>query len=292
MVKTPDVFSLDKLVSEAISELLRLHAHFNYLQRFERELLAVTREKRFHVRNMSAWLTMLHSRDMFVVHFASWAKNMYSVEFGRLAANTKSLYVSVPKRGSNAAEVDYDIRVRRREAFERRFPAASKAAKVRQEDVIRFKDEFEARVRVVVDDRSVNRAHPYETTGTAAMLTLKDLEEVLQYCKDVLDDLAMIAGEYTAAYHDGLLRPGTEETIQVLVDLIVLSHNPAVSFDMEQREIDVVGRMAHERRADIYERIHAAHDSGAPESSGSKWSPAGLFNDPHFVGDVLAPGPA
>src|SRR4051794_40276455 len=74
---TAVVFNFHDFVENSGRILLRLHADLGLLKQFERELQIATRGRKFHIRSSAAWLIVLGWRDMFVIHFASWAKSMY-----------------------------------------------------------------------------------------------------------------------------------------------------------------------------------------------------------------------
>lgn len=78
----PDIKAV---VREATDAILNLHAHLAYLRAFDDELRSVMRGKPTMIVNGIFWSAMLHSRDAFIIHFASWAKHAYDDSDGLFA---------------------------------------------------------------------------------------------------------------------------------------------------------------------------------------------------------------
>lgn len=58
--------------------LLTIKRRYYFLCAFETQLRRESRDKAFLIANDLVWLTLLDSRDMLVIHLASWAKGSYA----------------------------------------------------------------------------------------------------------------------------------------------------------------------------------------------------------------------
>jgi hypothetical protein len=290
----PVKVSVNQQLKTAQSAVLNLHAHLSALKKFQNALGQATGGKPFLIRDAFVWSVMLHSRDAFVIHFASWARSVYEDGglLGQIGADCSRLYIKKPKSKStdDYGEVQYSIH--RREAFERLFPDAAARAKgkVRHEEVVKLRDRFVTDVAAVVTDRNEHRAHPYEKqeTATAAMMDLTQLDDALSACKTFIHDLSLVLNDLTTSYPDNLL--GSNRTAESLVDLMLFFRDPGeLLYDVEQLVHAQTGNYAWQRRKEAYEAIRAHQEARELEAEAlTPFQKAACGGkDTHYLNDDL-----
>jgi hypothetical protein len=80
--------SLDERLSTIEHDLMQTARRLYALEAFVEELDRVTSKKPFRIWNDIVWMMLLDSRDMLVIHLASWT--MHLVEAGGLFAQLKA----------------------------------------------------------------------------------------------------------------------------------------------------------------------------------------------------------
>jgi hypothetical protein len=245
------------------SILLVIGRRLGALEAFLAELDRVTRGKPFHVWNGLQWLLLLDSRDILVVHLASWAKSVYEPGglLGQIGANhLRDLSRKLIPTERDLADAHF-MRLRskfREEAFARLFPNATDAHP-KPPDVDGLRDSFSAKMKPVLEDRHANRAHPFERKkGSAAMLELSQMRELYDYSTKMMNDLRLVGCDSTFGYPEGSWDKGAA------IDLV-----DALLIGTSSRMRIVRGETP---RDEYYARLHERHDALADPS-------AAMFND-------------
>jgi hypothetical protein len=173
-------------------ELQRLKARYYVLAAFNDELARVTRGRRFWIRNEPVWTIVLDSRDMLVIHLASWCKSVY--EPGGLLRKVQGAFSSLlrPNRRTSAArrskQGDPHLEAWRDdfhlEAFKRLFPSADSHG-ASAADVDALKDRFCKHVKPVLRDRSDNRAHAFEPKPAEGNVKMLNFRRVARRFRDL-----------------------------------------------------------------------------------------------------------
>ena len=241
---------------EAENQLLGLARRLYALEAFLSELERATQEKPFHMWNDVLWLMILDTRDMLVIHLASWAKSVYgrSGLLGRLQAESPRAFPR--KRPWKDQHEGADAHLTRlhddshAEAFNRLFACASEPYPTRAAfDALR--DKFAARMAAIVSDRSSNRAHPYEKSKGGANVRMLDLAEVrsaTHYAEALMNDLKLVSSGCTLYYCNTNAADCSEVAIE-LVDSLLLG--------MLSRQKLLRGEVA---RDTFYGDMHARHN--------------------------------
>jgi hypothetical protein len=231
------------------------------VEAFTADLDRVSRGKPFRIRNSVTWMLLLDTRDMLVVHLASWAKGIYRPGgfIGQLqASHGRSFPRALPPDNRSkekpewASRRDKERRDREHgESFARLFPNASGDPDGAAFGALR--DAFHLRMKPVVDDRDWNRAHAFEkVTGTTAMLNIAELRALIEYAEQFLADVAMVGCHYMMDRPE-LNHPSGETVAPDLADVLLLGDSA--------RAARLRGQLT---RDDFYAGLHARHDAGHP----------------------------
>jgi hypothetical protein len=240
------------------------------VEAFTADLNRVTREKPFRIKNGVTWMLLLDTRDMLVVHLASWAKGVREPGglIGKLQANhLRSLPRVLPQSDRRQDEPEWDWRhdsERRNgehaEAFTRLFPNGAEYPDGAAFD--QLLQAFKVQMKPLIDDRNWNRAHAFErVSGTTAMLNISDLRALISYAEQFLGDIAMVGCHYTMDRPE-MNQPSGEDVAPELVDALLLGDS--------ERAARLRGHLI---RDDFYAQLHARHDAGHP------LGPEAFFND-------------
>jgi hypothetical protein len=264
--------ALDALIGKFEWQLLFLARRLFALEAFKTELDRVTRTTEFRIRNDIVWFVLLDSRDMLVVHLASWAKGIYEPSglLGLLQANYSR---DLPRvRPSEGDEKQYGSWAPRRgrehiDSFSRLFPSTADPFP----SVAAFselKGQFVARLKPVCQDRHENRAHPYDKAGkgSAKMLDLVELRDAIAYCQTFMNDVSMVGCHHALDYHE-MNSADSGEVARDLVDMLLLGTSE-----------DIVRIRRATERDKFYSELHRMYDPHRTHHSlppGSKW----YFND-------------
>jgi hypothetical protein len=224
------------------------------MEALTKELDRVTHGRAFRIANGPIWLMLLDTRDVMVIHLASWAKGIYQPGglIGQLRADhLKSFPKKRPPEERDGSDGWRNQRDREHEgSFARLFPTATGA----HPDGPAFdglKDAFATRMKPVVDDRHENRAHPYESkgAGTAKMLDVSELRALVDYGDQLLQDLRMVGNGFPLS-HSEMNSPTAGQVAPDLVDSLILGTS------------DRIRRVRKDQNRDAYyDQLHAEHDA-------------------------------
>lgn len=265
--------TFDELVGKFEWNLLAVAKRQFVIEAFKADLDKITRGKLFRIRNDIVWSMLLDTRDMLVVHLASWAKGVY--EKGGLIGQLQAHHCRDLPRARPKTERDDDEGWTRRrdrehaESFGRLFPS-SKERYPEPADVEELRSRFIDRTAPLLDDRSQNRAHPYEKErepGSVRMLDIPDLRETISFSEQLMNDLTMVARGSTLHYDD-MNNASPDDVARELVDTILLG-----TADRGAR------KKAQSEREAFYQAVHARHDTAPPSPPLASESPERYFND-------------
>jgi hypothetical protein len=232
-------------------------------EEFVKELDRATRGKSFRIVNDIVWLMLLDSRDALVLHLGSWVKSIHEPGglIGQLQANHARAFPQKRQWSSGIEREAHDTWLAKRddqmhaEAFKRLFsctcdpyPTGAGFAAMR--------DEFARRTAPVWQDRSQNRAHPYETSGKKArakMLDFSELRDAITFAESFLNDLSLVGCGRQTGFHD-MNVSSSEETASDLVELLLLGSRSRITL--------IRGEQGRE---EYYELLHREHDALAPD---------------------------
>jgi hypothetical protein len=253
---------LDALLDPFERSLMEIARRQYVMEAFTTDLDRVTRGNPFRIRNGIMWMLLLDTRDMLVVHLASWAKGVLQEVglFGNLQADhSGSLPRALPNRdGGDEPEWVRRHNKERREgehaaAFTRLFPNAGAHPDGAAFDELR--KAFRLRMKPLFDDRNWNRAHVFEkVSGTTAMLNFSDLRGLLSYAEQFLGDIAMV-GCHSMTDRPELNVPSAEDVAPELVDVLLLGDS--------ERAARLRGQLARE---DFYAQLHARFEAATPRA--------------------------
>lgn len=274
--------AIDRL-TKGENAVLDFLQRFAFVRAFEKALTTTTRDKPFIIRNDDLWAAMLAAQDAFFIHFASWSRSAYqrSGLFAQLSAHHLSeLYIKRPRGRSANAGLAGELRRARRAAMEASFPDAAARGKVLAEDVEALKDQFEAIIRPVVEDRDGFRAHPYERNGagTAAMLGIENVLPIFEQVQEIMNNLRLITDDSMLGYHGDLAATNPDSTARDMTDLILFG-----SMDRVSQAVRCIEKASDETaypalvRETLYEHLHAAHDASEGDL---------MFNDRRLIDAV------
>jgi hypothetical protein len=135
---------------------------------------------------------------------------------------------------------------------------------------------FQFKLCPLGDDRNHNRAHFFETKRRARrvgesikMLDLTELDELFQYCDDLLGDLSEL-GAGASLHSDNLNLSPCATTAEDLADLILMGDMADVAKFRKDRD-----------RESFYARLHEIHDSEDEPDSPE------FFNDAQWTQEYL-----
>jgi hypothetical protein len=237
--------------------LLDLECRQYALEAFKLDLERVTQGKEFRIWNDIVWLVLLDSRDMNIVHLASWAKSVYETGglIGRLRANHMGSF-------SRAQQRDGRDVPGHEEAFKRLFycTCESTATPVAW---VALREEFERQTKSIVDARH-SLAHSHEKKhgkGSATMLERADLRATLDYAEKFMNDLSLVGFGRTMMVYGDMNAADATAVAEDLVDSLLL-------FPVRRQELF----REKEQRDAYYADLRRRHDEHA-EGSGQ------FFND-------------
>lgn len=254
--------TFEQRISAAQNDVLRIKQRYFVLDALVAELERVTRGKTFRICNDVMWTTLLDSRDMLVVHLASWARATYGAGglFGRLQAlHVRDLRRKETKKAGGDAHLAQMDREALDATYSRLFPGVD-PSRIGPSDLAALRNRFASEVAHVVADRDNHRAHAWEKNNRADVRFLK-LDEVgatFDMIDLLLNDLRLVGTNSTMSSHSlTYVSPGL--VADDLVDLILIG----TAYGVERLR-------AGRARSEMYEAMHAAHDG----SNGSR-----LFNE-------------
>lgn len=221
--------ALEQELSAFEHDLMQIARRQYALEAFVEELERVTLKKPFRIWNDVAWVLLLDSRDMLIIHLASWAKEL--VAPSGLLSQLKSSHLSdLPSRRRETERTDRDRYLEQildgyhRDAFSRLFPNATGPfadASDIDDLILRLKQSADA----LRHDRNRNRAHAFERgkPGTARMLDFAELRQAIERYERLLNDIRLVGCASTLSYHD-MNDADCKETARELVDAILIGH--------------------------------------------------------------------
>jgi hypothetical protein len=269
MVAVPTQPSLVQRIAPHEEALTFLARRQFLMEAFTDDLDRVTRLRPFHNRNESIWTMMLDSREMLVIHLASWFKG--ALENGGLIGQLQINHVADlprapphedpnPNRPEWLERDEQEDRKRwHSDSFNRLFPKAGSHPNGPDFDDLRQRVRDQA--QPLKDDRNWNRAHPFETvSGATKMLNVVELRSHLTYAEELMNDIRTVGGHGKFHYEEANV-PSAATVAPDLVDAMLIG-NP-------ERLLRLRGSF---RRDEFYNRLHADHDAKPPENDD-------LFND-------------
>lgn len=258
-------YSASELITAAQDDLLPMQSHLHFLKLVQQELELRSRGEAFLIFNDIVWKTVLDSRDMLVIHLASWAKGLCSSKgsLTRLSENCAPQLFAAKGIGRSVSELERITLRHRRETYERLFPdAVGRGGRPTADDVRQVVKCFKAMAEPLIDDRNCNRAHVYEyrpanKKAKAAMLSLEAQEEFVCYAHDVLNDLQLLASHSTTTYSQRLAFASAERTAEDVVDLILFGSvsRMALLSGLSSLHHEKTGRYPWQYRGDLYEQV-------------------------------------
>jgi hypothetical protein len=242
-----------------------MQSHLHFLKLVQQELELRSRSEKFLIFNDIVWNTLLDSRDMLVIHLASWAKGLYHRRghLTHLSENcAPQLFASRRIDRSESDLMRITLRLRR-ERYERLFPdAAKRGGRPTAGDVRQIVTQFKVMAAPVIDDRNDNRAHPHEPrpsakSGKAAMLSLEAQGKFIRYAHDLFNDLQSLSSHSTTAYSARLAFADADHTAEDLVDLILFGNvnRMALLSGLSSVHHEKTGRYPWQYRDDLYEQV-------------------------------------
>lgn len=255
----PSVPNLNDLLASYEAGLLGLAGRQYLVEAFTSDLDRVTRQKPFRFRNQLVWLLLLDTRDVLVIHLASWVRSLG--EPGGLLSRLEADHISdfpraLPPEQSGRSDtpewVEDSIR-RRRESehatsFDRLFPTSG--AHPDAAAVALLGQTIRAQFKPVKDDRNWNRAHPFENVrGTAKMLNVPELRSQISWAEQLTNDIRLVGLRGTMAYNEMNI-PSAKYVAPDLVDAMLIG-------DPER----VLRLRGTSTRDQLYERLHAEHEA-------------------------------
>jgi hypothetical protein len=251
--------SLAQLIDPYEGNLLGLARRLFLMEAFTADLDRVTRLKPFRFRSEPIWLLMLDTRDMLVIHLASWARSIVDpdgllVQLQRHRAGDlpRQLPPEAPRTANEPEWVTRSTRERRErehsESFDSLFPSAGACPK--GSDFEGLRQTFRTHVKPVKDDRNWNRAHPFETVGgTTKMLNIAELRNHMDYAERFMNDIRMV-GLHSTMHYIEMNSPNAADVAPDLVDAMLIG-------DPDR----LIGLRDKSSRDDLYDRLHAEHEA-------------------------------
>ncbi len=258
--------------------LLKLAGRQFLIEAFTSDLDRITRTKLFRFRNRSIWLMLLDTRDMLVIHLASWVRTIvdpdgliaqlqqrHAGDLSRKLAPEGLIVVGEPEWATRSRQ---DLREREHLAsFDRLFPNAG--ANPAPADFEALRQTFRNYMKPVKDDRNWNRAHPFEKViGTTKMLSVAKLRGHIDYAERFMNDLRLVGWHGTFGYRE-MNSPNAADVAPDLVDAMLIGD--------PERLLKARGTSTREA---FYNRLHAEHNARA--EAGPDGGPAkgeDYFND-------------
>jgi hypothetical protein len=225
------------------------------IEAFVNELDRATRLKPFRIWNDILWMMVLDSRDMLVIHPASWIKGVCGK--GGLIGQIKAHHVrELPavRRPTERSETDAHLRRildhGHQEAFGRLFPGVT-GAHATGSDLDALTQRLRQAADPLLKDRNDNRAHAFEShgAGSAKMLDLNELRNALTFIEQFLNDLRLVCHSSTMSHHDMNGADCKTAAGEMVASVLIGSAG--------RREIVMEGR----DREDFYKTLHNQHDA-------------------------------
>ncbi len=263
MARPPWTSLRDYLLDEH-AKLHFIRLRLSHIVTFAAELGRVERGKNFDIANFGTWVAMIDSRDVLVIHLASWVTG--ALEGGGLFGQLQAHALSQFRRAKPWGGVDaYDKRQQAASfaaAWERTFPGVARS-KLSQDDVVAFRERFHSELRDVVQDRHDHRAHVFERKqASSEMLDLRAMVHRMKFIERTFADLLLIVGSMT-------IDPAPAFTNVSMVSVAEI---------VDQVLFGSLANMQRLRgartRDELYDELHRLHDA----SDGSK-----CFNAPEFA---------
>jgi len=265
--------SLVARLREVEHDLMQVARRQYALEAFVKELDGATRLKRFRIWNDVLWMTVLDSRDMLVIHLASWVKGVCGRRglTRQLKAQHLQELPAVIRATERAEEDAYFAGLLDHEhaaAFKRLFPGAMETHAT-SADLDALTKRLKRTADPLLKDRNDNRAHAFENRahafepggqGSAKMLDLTELRDSLTHFEQFLNDLHLVSHCSTVTHHD-MNDANCKVVAEEMVESILIGSS-------SRREILMDGR----DRETFYKALHDLHDA---LPSGSQV----LFND-------------
>lgn len=234
-------------------ELMQVARRQYALEAFVSELDRVTKLKPFRIWNDILWMVVLDSRDMLVIHLASWTKGLCGR--GGLLNQLKAHHLTeLPAMRQPTERTERDAHLRKlleegyRAAFQRLFPQGT-GVHASGTDLDGLKARLGSATKPLLNDRNRNRAHAFEeiTSGSATMLGFPELRNALTMAEQLLNDLRLVGCSSTMSHHD-MNDADCAATAEEFVDSILIGHS-------HRREVVMDGR---DRQA-FYDALHERH---------------------------------
>lgn len=193
---------LAALMKKPLNQLHALSEQFAFQRRFEVELAAVTRGKRFRVRNLDLWNTLLNGRDGLAVHIVSWATSIYE-EGGLFGIITSDGLIGGLSPGSKR-----DVGAKEKwqqeywfghhlAVFKRGFRGIRPKRGIYRPEEAHMKalrDRFVARFKLLDADRNRYRAHAFEkqSVGSVRQMHSPGRAQALRFAQRTMKDLLLL----------------------------------------------------------------------------------------------------
>lgn len=272
---------LDRVLRVQEMELYLYFSEARRLLDWHVALKEAARGQRFVVSNEFVWQVTLDARRHHVVRLASWLKDLHSKGgfFGTLQAKylqeiNECVAVGVGKANDTYAD-------RRLEALRRRTGELCRCDKLHPLHLLALRENFEALVGPIRDERNL-RAHPFEkSTRERTTVQAPELREYVDRLKGLasfFSDLRLIFGFDQSVHYGSLEFPasGSAEADD-MVELLLLG-----TTGLTDKLLKVVApddELRGQRRAKLYDRIHAEHASLGSSDF--------LFNDEKILERIL-----
>ena len=243
---------LADLLKEYSYTLMSLARGLYVVEAVEAELERVSRGKPFRVFNDVTWLMLGETYGMLVIRLASWARSVY--EPGGLLGQVQAHHTRALPRERRMEPDDGTKAYQDRfhgEAYGRLFSCACQPFPT-PVAFTALREAFEKRMRPVLNDRSDNRAHPYERAGskaTAKMLETKELRVAMTYAEEFMNDLQLVGTVATTRYHE-MNATSSGLASRDIADSVLLGTS---------RRARIVRKDA--KRDELFAKMHAWHDA-------------------------------
>jgi hypothetical protein len=252
---TQATLSLEERLWKAEHDLMQVARRQYALEAFVKELDRATRFKPFRIWNDIVWMMVLDSRDMLVIHMASWVTGV--CEKGGLIGQIRAHHVrELPaarrptERTENNGHLREILDLGHQVAFARLFPGAT-GAHATAADLEGLKASLRQAADPLVKDRDENRAHVFEQggSGSAKMLDLTELRNTLAFIEQLLNDLRLVSCSSTMSHHD--MNDADSTTVaEEMVESLLVGNSYRRAVVME----------GHDREA-FYQACHERHDA-------------------------------
>lgn len=287
--------SLADLLWARFSILLGIKRRVHFLRAFVDELHAVTRRKRFQIRNDIVWNMVLDARDKCVIDLYSLSvemrhgmqpfdpgarvnmrkRGMFRIIRDHYCADLSS--VSVRRAGDD--EFEFKVMSEgRAKHFARLFPGCA-ASSPSARDVEQLCERFRLAMIPLGKDRNKNRAHVHEGDfGKVPMQSVEQLEKLFADCEMLLEDLSLVSPRAAVFGRQNMNHAHCPSTAADLVDLILFGHTR-----------DVVRTRGSRSRDGLLARLHEIDDERLADGDDKQLSFNQRQFDPSFEGfaDVM-----